>query len=64
MLFTSTMPSMDQLNEVLDHVDPCITAEYNEMFLQPFSKEEIYATLLQMHPCKALGPDGMHAIFY
>ena len=63
-IFTSTRPSDAAFNEVLRCVDPIITAEWNQMLLKPFTKDEIYAALQQMHPCKAPGPDGMHAIFY
>lgn len=31
---------------------------------QPFTKEEVTQALIQMHPCKAPGPDSMSAIFF
>lgn len=41
-----------------------VNAEINDQLNQPFSDEKIVATLNQMHPTKAPGPDGLSAAFF
>lgn len=51
-------------DEILDAVNPSITAEMNEDLLSEFTAEEIFTALKEMHPTKAPGPDGMPAFFF
>lgn len=36
----------------------------NADILKPYTKDDIKVMLIQMHPSKALGPDGMSLLFY
>ena len=38
--------------------------EVNESLTREFTSEEVVATLKQIHPKKAPGPDGMSAVFF
>ena len=61
-LFSSSRPN--GLGAVLDHVPHVITNEMNVSLCREFSECEVVATLQQMTPLKALGPDGMSPFFY
>ena len=49
--------------EVLDTIPTKVIADMNQFLIQEFTREEVKAALKQMHPTKALSPDGMSAIF-
>nr|DAD18446.1 TPA_asm: hypothetical protein HUJ06_019909 [Nelumbo nucifera] len=43
---------------------PCITDHENSMLCTPPLNLEIQQTLFSMNPLKAIGPDGLHALFF
>ena len=61
-LFTTGGPR--QMDSVLEKVDGKVTSEMNNALLKEFTVEEIGATLNQMAPLKAPGPDGFFASFF
>lgn len=63
-IFSSSNPSNMIFQDALNCITPIVSDDCNQAMLKPYSKEEIYFAHQQMHPCKAPGLNGMHAIFY
>ena len=53
-----------EATEITDKVDASIFASQLELLAAPFTGEEVYDAIYQMHPTKAPGPDGMSTIFF
>ncbi|XP_075473411.1 uncharacterized protein LOC142504428 [Primulina tabacum] len=62
-LFKSGDPSIQDINPVLDCVQPKVNEQINSLLCSPFSPEEVKKALFDMYPDKAPGPDGMSAFF-
>ena len=60
-LFSCSHPAVSA--KLLDAIQPKVTDEMNLALLQAFQTTEIETTLKQMHPLKALGPNGMPSLF-
>ena len=45
-------------------MDRVVTEEMAQSLVRPYTEEEVRTTLFQMHPSKALGPDGMSPFFF
>ena len=56
--------SLTRIQEVTAAIPTKVTKEMNESLNKNFTREEVATALKQMHPTKALCPDGMSAIFY
>lgn len=62
-LFASTHPAIKDIDEVIECV-PSITNHINDILTGAVNSEEILSALKQMADSKALGPDGMSAMFF
>ena len=54
----------DRMEECFNAVNRRMTDDMVEVLSRSYNNEEVKATLFQMGPTKALGPDGMNALFY
>ena len=61
-IYTTTHPA--QVEEITAAIPSRVTDDMNESLDRVFTREEVVAALKQIHPTKALGPDGMSALFY
>jgi hypothetical protein len=61
-LFTSEVQATDPA--LLEKIHPKVDQYMNEKLLAPFTADEVKKAVFSIGDLKALGPDGLHAIFY
>ena len=61
-LYSSTYLTL--ISDVLDTISTKVTEDMNQSLIKEFAREEIEVAINQMHPTKALRPDGMSTIFF
>lgn len=61
-IFTSQVDIVNM--DVINKVTPRVTPYMNEALLAPYTEEEVKRALFSIGDLKALGPDGLHVIFY
>ena len=59
-----TAGTCSQMEECLDMVMSKVTLDMQQVLSSEFTANEIKTVVFQMGPTKALGPDGMNALFY
>lgn len=62
-LFSSTRPSENEINEVLQSLAPRMTKEANHSISKPFTEDEVTNAIFSMSPFKSPCPDGFPALF-
>ncbi|KAL5576067.1 hypothetical protein UlMin_017766 [Ulmus minor] len=63
-LFSSSNPSLLDMDTVFSCVKPKVSQCMNEHLSRPFTGEEIRTALADMPPTKSPGPDGMPGLFF
>lgn len=62
-LFSSTRPSENEINEVLQSLAPRMTEEANHSISKPFTEDKVTNAISSMSPFKSPGLDGFPALF-
>ncbi len=63
-LFSSLCPSHSQVEAAVQNLNLRVSAEMSDDLTKPFTSEEIQCAVMQMHPSKAPGLDGLSPTFY
>lgn len=63
-LFSSSCLSSMQLEDVLSYLQPKETVEMNTSLMVEFISDKVKCALMQMHPIKAIGLDGLFLTFF
>ncbi|XP_074301224.1 uncharacterized protein LOC141632585 [Silene latifolia] len=61
-LFFTANPAVP--DDILEGIEQRFTDDMNAILRHDYSEDEVLDALNQMHPLKALGPDGMNGLFY
>ncbi|XP_074287486.1 uncharacterized protein LOC141612574 [Silene latifolia] len=61
-LFSTSNPPNDET--IFQGFETRVTSDMNDMLKRDYCEDDITEALNQMHPLKALGPDGMNVLFY
>lgn len=61
-IYSTSFPN--QIEQVTDLIPVKVTDEMNSELTRTFTKEDVVATLKQLHPTKSPGPDDMSALFF
>lgn len=60
----SVVPSGEDIDMVLEFVQPQVTVEMSKRLDRLFNEIEVQNALWQMHPNKLQGPDGFSSLFF
>uniref|UniRef100_A0A803QMV0 Reverse transcriptase n=1 Tax=Cannabis sativa TaxID=3483 RepID=A0A803QMV0_CANSA len=63
-LFTSNPATMEELQEFQRIILHRISRATNDYLLEPFTEEEVFKAMRDIHPQKAPGSDGLPGLFY
>lgn len=63
-LFSSSNPTGLEIETSIDYICPTVDNCMNNMLCAPYIENEICKSLFDMHPFKALGPDGFTTLFF
>ena len=61
---SSALADEDQMQQIINAVQPCVTPIMNESLTREFTEAEIKQALFDIGDLKTPGPDGLPAIFY
>ncbi|CAM8991132.1 unnamed protein product [Rhodiola kirilowii] len=61
---TSRGQVREDQNHSFSNIQRMVTAEMSRKLCEPVTATEVQASIFQMSPMKAPGPDGFHALFY